>query len=494
MNTTQTGALTLCSDIEVELKLELDAEHLNALSASHALAGVPAQDREQFSTYFDTPNQNLRAEGFSLRVRRTGRRHVQTIKTNASAAAGMFARSEWEQDVVAPEPELGIASPLRTLMTDEVLGQVAPAFTVAVTRRQWLIEQDGAVIELVADKGIVTAADRSTSVSEIELELKRGPANAVFRLARELARDVPIRVGVLTKAERGYRLIEAAGTDAVKAERLALKPGATAAAAFAGIVGVCLRQFRLNEDILRRDPNPGALHQARVALRRLRSALSIFKPINTDDRLEHLAGELRWLAGSLGDARDLDVLLERLGHETAGGLVAARGDAYAAALGALDSQRARDLMVDLVEWSVLGDWRTRPDNQEIVNRRADLFAAHTLCKLRRRIKRRGRELAELDDEDRHRVRILAKKLRYAAGFFEMLYTGKKARLRFKAFLKSMEALQDRLGELNDLATAPNLLARFGLDTNVAMPAGRREALLAHAAEAHQALMDAKRFW
>jgi inorganic triphosphatase YgiF len=480
--------------MEVELKLELDRDQIDALAASPVLADTPATDREQVSTYFDTPEQDLRTAGVSLRVRQVDGRHVQTVKAGGAAAAGMFARPEWENDVAGPVPELEVSSPLRTLVTEEVLARIQPLFTVAATRRTWLVKRDGATIELVADSGAVTATNRSTPLAEIELELKNGPPTALFALARDLGRSVPLRLGVITKAERGYRLIEADGARATKAERLELEPGTTAAEAFAAIVGNCLRQFRLNEEQLRRLPTPDAIHQARVALRRLRSALSIFRPIVADDRFAQLAGELRWLAASLGEARDLDVLLERLDTHAPPRLETARDEAYAAALAALDSQRARDLMIDLIAWTALGDWRLRPGDPDLPGQQADMFAAHVLGKLRRRIKRRGRDLKALDDEERHEVRIQAKKLRYATGFFEALFAGEKARQRYKAFLKVLEKLQDELGGLNDLATAPVVLARYGLEADAAEPEGRRAALIAGAAKAHAGLVDAKRFW
>jgi triphosphatase len=330
----------------------------------------------------------------------------------------------------------------------------------------------------------VSAAGRSDTVSEVELELKRGRPAALFGLARDLGRDLPLRVGVLTKAQRGYRLLETVSAGSVKTERLTLRSDATAAEAFASIADACLRQFRLNEDILRRDPQADALHQARVALRRLRSALSLFKPILADAKFDHLAGELRWIAGSLGEARDLDVLVARVGDEPDEAIIAAHRIAYSEALAFLD----------LVEWATLGEWRTQPVKPERVNERADLFAAQVLGRLRRRLKRRGRDLTRLDDGERHRVRILGKKLRYAAGFLESLYAGKEARQRFRAFLKRVEALQDHLGELNDVATAPALVARVGLKVDDLSPSGHRGSLLAKAERAYRKWVDAKPFW
>ncbi|WP_332800547.1 CYTH and CHAD domain-containing protein [Sphingomonas sp. PB2P12] len=479
---------------EIELKLEIDPESMDRFAATEMLSGLTPKIIHQVSTYFDTPDQDLRAAGLSLRVRTAGGRHVQTIKAGGGAAAGLFARPEWEHDVAGLEPDIRLGSPIYALVGHETLAKIKPAFTVTITRRQWVIEHDGGTVELVADTGSITAIDRVTPISELELELKGGSPTAIFALANTLGEAIPLRLGVLTKAERGYRLIGPATLDAVNAERLELAADTTTAEAFAQIAGTCLRHFRLNETILRRGPDPEALHQTRVALRRLRSALSIFKQVVADDRFPHLASELKWLAGSLGPARDLDVLRARLGSAVNEKLIAAHADAYTAALDALDSQRTRDLMIALVEWTALGTWRVQPADPETVNAPVALFADAVIGALRRRMKRRGHDLDHLDDEARHRIRIIAKKLRYATGFFQSLYTRKPDRRRFKTFTRHLEALQDHLGILNDLATAPALMERFGLDQEASLPSAERQQILSDATEAYERLIAAKRFW
>lgn len=479
---------------ELELKLEVDADEIDRLVSVEILPSSPTKIIHQVSTYFDTPNQDLRAAGLSLRVRTADGRHVQTIKASGCAAAGLFVRPEWERDVAGFEPQLESGTPILMLIGRETLKTIKPAFTVTITRRQWVVDHDGGTVELVADTGTVTAGDRATPVSELELELKGGSPTAIFALARALGGEIPLRLGVLSKAERGYRLIGPATLDAVKAEKLHLAADTSTAEAFAQIVGTCLRHFRLNETILRRSSDPEALHQTRVALRRLRSALSIFKPVVADDRFAYLASGLKWLAGSLGPARDLDVLRERLGEAANPALLVARDEAYTVALDALDSRRTRDLMIDLVEWTALGDWRSQLSDPEAVHAPSAIFASKVIGKLRRRMKRRGRDLDHLDDEARHEVRITAKKLRYATGFFQSLYPYKPSRRRFKAFAKHLQALQDHLGILNDLATAPALMERYGLDQHTLLPTVEREQILSDATEAYKRLMDAKRFW
>ena len=152
-------------------------------------------------------------------------------------------------------------------------------------------------------------------------------------------------------------------------------------------------------------------------------------------------------------------------------------------------------MIDFSEWLAIGRWRTDPVDPAIRDRPAEIFAAATLQKLRRRLKREGHGLADLGDEARHEVRILAKKLRYASEFFVGLFPGKKPERRARAFLKALEALQTHLGDLNDLAHAPSVYARWNIDVApVECSPKRRRKLLRKAAEAHEILCDTKPFW
>ena len=368
--------------------------------------------REQDTVYFDTADEALRKAGLSLRVRKIGDRRVQTIKAEGQTAAGLFVRPEWEREVANDVPVLEDGdAPLSLLVSAHALDQIEVAFQVKATRTLIMLEHSDASVELVIDRGEVLVGGRTGPFCEIELELKGGRPAALFSLARALDQIAPVRLGVLTKSERGFRLKARVADKPVKAEPLALQPGMTTAAGFQAIVGACLRHFRLNEAILSRTGDPAALHQARVALRRLRSALSTFKSVVEDDRYEPLRTELRWIAAELGKARNLDVLLERVTNREAGPLKAARKQAYAAVEAALASTRMRALMIDLSEWTTVGTWATDPVAADPRDERLEMFAAGALERHRLRLKRRGRDLDRLSDDERHEARIEAKKLR-----------------------------------------------------------------------------------
>jgi triphosphatase len=245
------GAGDTYSSEEFELKLEVDPADLAALLAASPLGSDEAVDREQDSVYCDTPDRSLRKAGFSLRVRTIGDRRIQTMKAESAAAAGLFVRPEWEREIDGVEPTLDDdASPLRRSIPGCDVDRLEPIFHVKVVRTVALATRGDAVIEVVLDRGDILAGDRSDRVHEVELELKRGPPGALFSLARELDQSAPMRLGVLTKSERGYRLGSAAPDKPVKTSALELRIGMTTAAGFRAIVGACLRQYRLNEAIL----------------------------------------------------------------------------------------------------------------------------------------------------------------------------------------------------------------------------------------------------
>lgn len=479
-------------DLEIELKLEAPPGDLDGLAAALTAAGVRFKSRTMRARYFDTPDLSLRGAGLSLRIRQSGRKRVQTLKAEGAALGALFARPEWERPVESDEPVLDeSAGPLRSLLPDAALDDLRPAFAVDVTRRLGTVTVGTSQIEAVIDRGVIRSGDRENSVAEVELELKDGSPASLFALARRLNEAAPVRLGMLTKSDRGYRLLDAAGDKPVKGARAVIPAESSAGEAFQAIAGACLRQFRLNEDLLLRTEDPDALHQARVALRRLRSALSIFKQVVADARFEHLRTELRWLAATLGGARDLDVLIARSGDQPV--LVEARTQAYAQVAEALASSRTRLLMLDLAEWLAIGAWRTAHADPGAVAEPADRFATAMLDRLRRRLKKRGKRLRKLDDEGRHQVRIEAKKLRYTAEFFAGTFPRPKRARRARRFIDAMQALQGHLGDLNDLATAPVVLARLGVAAEPPA-ANERERLIEAAADAYDDLMDRKPFW
>ncbi|GHD04901.1 CHAD domain-containing protein [Tianweitania populi] len=482
--------------MEVELKLQIAPDAVETLASSPLLAGEPEALALQ-ATYFDTPDQHLRKNGFSLRIRRENERLIQTLKGTSKSAVGLFARPEWEQGVDDMTLVIDDKTPLTMLLGDHVR-DLAPAFRVVVERRVWKLVDGDDVVECALDLGDIVATDRRSPLCELELELKGGSLAYLFRLARQLDEVTPVRLSVNSKSERGFLCLEAQ-PDSFKTAPVELVPSMTAQSAFETIIAACLKQYRLNETLLLDTRSPLALHQARVALRRLRAAFTIFKPLYTDEQAETIRQDLKWLAALLGEGRDLDVLVKRNEaealHER---LQSARDEAYDRIIAALEGKRVRMLMLDVVEWAAMGAWLSDEDTRSNRNRLAPLFAAKPLRKFRKKVKKNGEDLDKLDETTRHEVRKDAKKLRYASEFFAGLFPDKRERRRHGAFVAALEGLQEELGSLNDIAAAPALIETLGLtdhpDAQSLLAGAKKKKRLAAAVEAHGTFVDAKRFW
>ena len=460
----------MSSPREIELKLEVATRNLPRLAAGSVLKGAitsAPKTANLVSVYFDTDKLKLRQHGLSLRVRRIGRRLVQTVKQDHNGNAALFARGEWEHDIHTTQPDLDAArdTALAPLLNKKLRRNLKPVFGTRVHRKVFQIRSGDSEIELSIDKGKVEAGQKSSPLCEVEVQLKQGQAADLFKLTKRLAQQVPVQLAVKSKADRGYALLTAEKAEAIKAAPIALPLDADAQSAFRIIGRACLHQLVANQSIMLAG-DAEALHQMRVALRRLRAAISLFSGMLTDPQTNVLKAGFKWITGELGPAREFEVFLKRVvkpvadrqGDESGTGLVSGeirqrRENALARAGAAVESQRFRDLALDTVAWIELGDWTRNLDDAARLLREQPVaaVAVEQLGRRWKKIAKRDKRLAEMDPQGRHKLRIRAKKLRYAAEFFATDFPGKKSTRRRKDFVAHLEQLQDALGELNDIA-------------------------------------------
>jgi inorganic triphosphatase YgiF len=502
---------------EVELKFEFDPADA-ARVASHPVLReslAPPEERDLISVYFDTSDFALREAGVYLRVRDTGARYMQTIKSMRSEAEPM-ERLEWEREIPSTRPELDNAegTALAPLLTPEVRASLRPLFETLVKRKTFLVASGDSEIEVAIDEGEIASGRRRRPILELELELKRGETRELFRLARTLAETLPLRLAVKTKAERGYELLEGGTHDVEKAAELDVKPNMTSGEAFRTIARSCLRQIIVNEPAMCRG-HAEALHQMRIGLRRLRAAISIFDDVVADQEQEKIKAELKWITQELGPARDLDVFAAdvlkplQAAHPDDEKVAATQRDfdqrraaAYARAAGSVRSDRFRNAVLDLVEWVEVGSWSV-DDEEECRERRtrpvADL-ARKKLARLRKRVKK-GADLRHQNVRQRHKLRIRAKRLRYATEFFASTFEGEASAKRRGEALSALKDLQDALGGLNDIATRHTLIVHDADGAPQPAPhpglpasSNQAEALLHKAEDAFARFVQAKAFW
>src|SRR4029453_12177455 len=440
---------------ELELKFEIAPRDAQRLRHDPLLAWSPVSEQHQESVYFDTPKRKLRRAGYTLRVRRTGSSRTQTIKSREDGA-GLFDRSEWEAPVRAMRPNLEAANttPLAPPLGGRAGTRLRPLARMTITRTSWAFDDGPSCIEVTTDRGIVTAGASEEPVNELELELKRGSEAALFDLTEALARRVALRLSVLSKADRALAIADGKAGKPAKAPKVKLTADMTVAEGLATILLSCLKHFRLNEPLLVDQHLTEALHQARVAMRRLRSAFLLFRPvIRQDPDYERLRKDLRRFSRRLGEARNLDVFVEGLGGIASElpQLRPLRDEHYARIIASLDSRRFLGMLLRLVRWLSIGAWRERPEAQLPIA----AFLEGRIDKAWDRLAAPGAQLAGLGEDDRHRFRIRIKNLRYALEFARsVLSNDKPIRKEFGAAIRD---LQEQLGALNDMNVARRIV-------------------------------------
>jgi triphosphatase len=252
-----------------------------------------------------------------------------------------------------------------------------------------------------------------------------------------------------------------------RAAGIKLPDGAPLDDTIAAVVGACRDHWLNNAAAAIAGHDPEGVHQVRVALRRLRSALGLFKHHLPPAQRAALAQEAKWLLTQLGPVRDLDVFIHVLAADFAprvaddagfAQLIRAariqRDAAQAVAVSALRGTRARRFGARLDVWMQGRGWHMA--SAEAAADDAESFARHAINRRLRKIKTAAAGIARLPVDERHELRIAVKKARYGIEFFHTLLPAKRA-ARWTTALKHV---QDSLGHLNDLDVAERTIAKL----------------------------------
>ena len=451
----------MASPTETEIKLAANPAVLDELRHHPLLAG---EDHVSalVTTYFDTVSGKLRRGGASLRIRHDGQKRVQTMKV-ASAGKGGVRRGEWTAQSSGDHPDSSEFPEAARSFLIRLLdgGLLEPVATTSVQRTARKIHFGASAIEVAFDAGAITAGVREAPIYELELELVEGRLADVLSLARDLPLGPALTWSVHSKAERCHELAFDLLPSAVRAQSLKMARGTHVAAGLQAIAWNCLDQLLANYQLVIDAGDPEAVHQSRVAIRRLRAAFSLFGNIMDDPALPILRAELKAVANALGPARDLDVLVRQVRQSKSAAaadsdlvdhLEALRADAVRAAQAMLATGEFQRLLFDIAIWIENGKWLAQGDETGSGLALAQ-FARSELSRRRRKLKAAAGKIAGMSDADRHRLRIRIKKLRYASEFFASLFPGRVASNYRRSFARSLSCLQDSLGELNDIAVA-----------------------------------------
>lgn len=454
---------------QIALKLAVADDRHGALLRYPALSKAAA--REQYhlvSIYYDTGRMALRRAGVLLRLRKHGAAWQQTVKRQGGSDGGLTRRPEWQSPYLnhfdfAHVDDAGLRD---WLQKDKIAGRLAAVFETNFRRTVWQLDPNPDTRILVKlDRGWIASSGRRDTISELELQLVSGSVDSLYVLALELAQRQALPPLLLSKAERGYRLFHNTPPAPVKAGDVPIDAADMPLAAFRMIALDCLSHLQLNHDGAVRSDDAEYVHQMRVATRRLRAALRMFRPVLPAGFAEQLVPPMRELMRALGQTRDLDVLMAEIVAPVAAALP--------------DEPRLTDLASAVTNrlYAARADIRhvlRQPGYGQLLLTAGSLlqrapfiephgardeessllqFADHRLHRLLKKIL----ELADAARVDYppslHQLRIGIKRLRYAIEFFGPMIPGKTG----PTAIKRLAGLQHELGQLNDLASAGTLL-------------------------------------
>ena len=423
--------------VERELKLESPADFVLP-----PLQGEPLEGRLFTSTYYDTPSRSLARAGITLRRR---------VENGLSSWQLKLPREDGRAEISAPGGPAGPPAEMRALLLAHLRhGELELVATLRTRRTGVRVgSSDRPVADVTLDSVDILEGRKSLGAFvELEIELVDGEPADLEELGRTLRKAGAKRSDGRAKVMRVLQVVDA-------------KPLGAKAPALEQIrhlLAVQLRELERHDPGVRLRDNIEDLHQFRVATRRTRAIIRATRPL-LDETLAPLGEELKWLAGVLGPARDLDVLLERLRAEAR-----TLGDDEPAAqviIATLEEERERlhDAVLDaLAEGRYL--------------RLLDLFAASiaslpdldapgglrplAAAELRKLAKAAHQLGPEPPDDELHALRIRAKRARYAA---ELVAVGDSSR-PVARYLAALKALQDVIGEHQDAVVAEARIRRI----------------------------------
>lgn len=516
---------------EQELKLHVPRQAKHAVEKALRRGVVtPIRLRAQ---YFDTPAGDLAKAGVAIRLRLEGRRWIQTLKM-----PGRHRLEKIEINQPRPSPTLDLAiydaTPAQRIVAKH--GQsLKVVYETDIRRLFRRIRTAAGVVEVAFDQGYILAESLRLPVSEVEFELVSGRPHAIFLLGLKWLKAHGLILDLRSKAERGTLLaalaqqlnnlgdLDDSATMAAKAKAVAnfwtsrgiqaipLRKHMSRQQALRAISSECLEQIARNAGALAeidtaglyQAGSPEHVHQLRVGMRRLRTAWSLFQKL-TQLPPEPWREEIKLHFAALGNTRDDDVLRETVMPE-----LSAAGQPPVALRSSVVTQSATTLtaevsfqswLVELLAWNIgahpLQAQEVVEQSQE--NQEAEPLTTslgNRLFKLHRKVLSEGLQFDKLAIEAKHDLRKRAKRLRYGLQFSESLLPAKK----LKNYRRHLTAIQDILGEMNDLYVAREKFEDIREDQPpawfaVGWIASRLEVLGQQAQQAFNNLKRADHFW
>ena len=439
--------------LEVELKFQIPLPYQKQIY--QLFLSKNARPISLYAKYYDTPERHLAEQKISLRQRLEDTHWIQTLKAPSGHHLERFELEIDLGELDNPALDLQIyqSNPQAKKLLQQVLGKQAKnlitQFETDVERLVYVVHYNRAEIEVSLDRGEIRHDDQTLAIYEIEFELKQGSIQDLIKFIQPWVKQYHLWLDVRSKAQRGNLLAQdLTMSPAQFASPLQLKQKDSTDCALKQIVNNALQHLLPNATAIAAEQyNSEHVHQTRVAIRRLRSALRVFGDWSTDADPEWQE-QLRTLFRQLGLTRDRDALTEGLlpQLQQAGAPFVQLPDATEDnSIPIEDSLRSIDsvnLILALLQFAhqPYATKQKTPLKKDI---------AKKLQKLHQQICKDADHFLELDIESQHRTRKRVKRLRYCIEFIASLYPGKE----LKNYLKDLKPAQESLGQFNDLNVA-----------------------------------------
>ncbi|MCB5363436.1 CYTH and CHAD domain-containing protein [Pusillimonas sp. CC-YST705] len=467
--------------MERELALHVPAAARTAV-ARQMRAGQARRISLQ-ARYFDTTTRELASAGIALRLRKEGRRWVQTLK-----APGPDALSRVEINHLRSGPELDlslyIGTPVEALLA-KLSENLTLRYETRVTRLVSEAQVGEALIEVAYDQGSLLARDLELPISEVEFELKAGPMSALFDLSEQWLQAYGLLLEARSKSQRGDALAQAAVQsggvarkpgdehaplalfNARRAQAIKLSGGMRLDEVYQACVTECLSQIVANtalaagvdaEDASRQQ-QVEYVHQLRVGIRRLRSCWKLFQPWIPRPEAE-IMNQLKTAFNLFGASRDDDVVtleiapkLAQAGMPELQPLAKSKKSAGTSAASVASSKELQTTLLRLLR-HLIAMSETPPTAEADI--RAEKALTQKLDEWVRKLAKEGGRFMRLPIEAQHDLRKKAKTLRYNLDFCEDLLP----RRSLQSVRVDLAHIQDVLGDLNDYYVAQSCYERL----------------------------------
>ena len=476
---TPAPALAPAAPPPLRLLLDLDAAAAGLLAKAETVAAHAAKRpivRRLRQVFWDTPGLTIGRQGIGFAIETVGRRKHQLLRPIGIAPTGGRILAPvavpLEGDRLDPArlafvPGIDVGQVARLLP-----GDLVPVLALDLHRTVWQVQWGETRMSLTLERAEIEATAGRLAPCQLELMLQAGPAVGLYEFAAKLHRDLPFQLATHDAVQQAYRLVAGedwwpveAGKPPVIESSMTVEQGVLA------IGKAAVSDLRIEIAGLDQAMTEDQIHRARVALRRLRSILSVFGKALPDGPRRALSRELATLASALGHAREwavfmattLPPLLAALGDERGLkglGFTAAvlRERAAAEAYAAVMASDFMGLSLRLAAWFDADLW-PEPPGAEAAALLAEPLGRYALALLRKGHKRflaAGAHLSGAAAGELHGLRIDAKRLRYITEFFRPLFPGKPAR----RYIAALRDIQDILGTLNDAVVARGLAAKL----------------------------------